>query len=96
MSREQLVQRVLSSEARIEGQALRTGTLKADDWERIALSAQLLSKAPMYIDDTPGMTVAEMKAKLRRIPDLGVVIIDYLQLMSSAGGSKTACRRFPR
>lgn len=83
MSREQLVQRVLSSEARIEGQALRTGTLKADDWERIALSAQLLSKAPMYIDDTPGMTVAEMKAKLRRIPDLGVVIIDYLQLMSS-------------
>lgn len=83
MSKEQLVQRVLSSEARIEGQQLRTGTLKADDWERIALSAQMLSKSPMYIDDTPGMTVAEMKAKLRRVKDLGLVVIDYLQLMSS-------------
>lgn len=83
MSREQLVLRVLSSEASIQSQKLRTGTLSAEDWERLALSAQMLSSSPMYIDDTPGITVAEMKAKLRRVRDLGLVVIDYLQLMSS-------------
>ncbi|MCI8622396.1 MAG: replicative DNA helicase [Provencibacterium sp.] len=83
MSREQLVLRVLSSEASIQSQQLRTGTLSGGDWERLALSAQMLSSSPIYIDDTPGITVAEMKAKLRRVRDLGLVVIDYLQLMSS-------------
>lgn len=83
MSREQLVLRILSSEASIQSQQLRTGTLSAGDWERLALSAQMLSSSPIYIDDTPGITVAEMKAKLRRVRDLGLVVIDYLQLMST-------------
>ena len=83
MSREQLVMRVLSSEASIQSQLLRTGSLSSSDWERLALSAQMLSSSPIYIDDTPGITVAEMKAKLRRVRDLGLVVIDYLQLMSS-------------
>lgn len=83
MSREQLVQRVLSSEASIQSQLLRTGELSTQDWERLALSAQMLASSPIFIDDTPGITVAEMKAKLRRIRDLGLVIIDYLQLMST-------------
>lgn len=83
MSREQLVLRVLSSEAGIQSQSLRTGALSPGDWERLALAAQMLSASPMFIDDTPGITVAEMKAKLRRIRDLGLVIIDYLQLMST-------------
>lgn len=83
MSREQLVLRVLSSEASIQSQLLRTGQLTPSDWERLALSAQMLSSSQMYIDDTPGLTVAEMKAKLRRVRNLGLVVIDYLQLMSS-------------
>jgi replicative DNA helicase len=83
MSREQLVMRILSSEASIQSQQLRTGTLSAGDWERLALSAQMLSSSPIYIDDTPGITVAEMKAKLRRVRELGLVVIDYLQLMST-------------
>lgn len=83
MSREQLVLRVLSSEASIQSQKLRVGSLSSEDWERLALSAQRLSASPMFIDDTPGVTVAEMKAKLRRVRGLGLVVIDYLQLMSS-------------
>lgn len=83
MSREQLVLRLLSSEASIQSQQLRMGTLSAADWERLALSAQMLSSSPIFIDDTPGITVAEMKAKLRRVRELGLVVIDYLQLMSS-------------
>lgn len=88
MSKEQLVTRVLSSEALIQSHSLRTGNLKPDDWVKLAMSAQLMSKAPLYIDDTPGITVAEMKAKLRRFRDLGLVVIDYLQLMSTGKRSE--------
>ncbi len=83
MSKEQLVSRILSSEALIQSSALRTGNLSPEDWTKLAMTAQLLSKAEIYIDDTPGVTVADIKAKLRRLPDLGLVIIDYLQLMTS-------------
>ena len=83
MSREQLITRMLSSDALIQGSQLRSGNLSVDDWTKLALSAQTIAKMPMYIDDTAGITVAEMKAKLRRIRNLGLVIIDYLQLMSS-------------
>lgn len=83
MGKEQLVSRLLSSEALIQSNSLRTGNLKPDDWVKLAMSAQVLSKAPIYIDDTPGITVAEMKAKLRRFRNLGLVVIDYLQLMST-------------
>ena len=83
MSKEQLALRLLSSEARVVSNSLRTGNLSSDDWERIAVNAESLSKAPLYIDDTPGITVAEIKAKCRRLKNLGLIVIDYLQLMSS-------------
>ena len=82
MSAEQLVQRMLSSQASISSYALRTGTLSPDEWVRLASSADLLSRSPILIDDATDVTVASMKAKLRRVPDLGLVVIDYLQLMS--------------
>jgi len=83
MSGEQLVSRVLSSVASIGSHQLKTGELKANDWVELAAAADLLSQSPFYIDDTSGINAAEMKAKLRRVKDLGLVVIDYLQLMSS-------------
>lgn len=83
MSKEQLVSRILSSDAMVQGSKLRTGNLSTDEWKKLAISAQCISKIPMYIDDTSGITVAEMKAKLRRVKDLGLVVIDYLQLMTT-------------
>lgn len=85
MSKEQLVGRVLSSEAFVPSERFKTGMLSNDDWMRLAVSTQVLSKSPIYIDDTPGITVGEIKAKLRRLKDVSLVIIDYLQLMSSGG-----------
>ena len=84
MSREQMVNRLLSSEARVPSKKLRTGMLSADEWSRIATASSALCKAPMYLDDTADITVPEMKARLRRIKDLGFVVVDYLQLMHSA------------
>ncbi len=83
MSKEQLVSRLLSSEALISSYNLRTGELSADEWVKLASSAEILSQTQIYLDDTPGITVAEMKAKLRRLKNLGLVVIDYLQLMST-------------
>lgn len=85
MSKEQLVLRMLSSEARIQGNQFKSGNLSPDDWIRIATSAGALSKLNLYIDDSAGITVPEIKAKLRRMKNLGLVVIDYLQLMSSSG-----------
>lgn len=82
MSKEQLAQRLLSSEALVESQKLRTGNLTDQDWTNISQATGILAGAPIYIDDTAGVTVADIKAKLRRIRDLGLVVIDYLQLMS--------------
>lgn len=83
MSAEQLVSRVISSEAMIDSYALRTGDLKPDDWNAMAKATSELSKTDILIDDTTGITVTGMKAKLRRVDDLGLVVIDYLQLMQS-------------
>ncbi|MDF2567640.1 MAG: primary replicative helicase, partial [Oscillospiraceae bacterium] len=83
MSKEQLVNRILSSEALIPSYNLRTGSLSADEWVKLASSAEILSQTQLYLDDSPGITVAEMKAKLRRLRNLGLVVIDYLQLMST-------------
>ena len=88
MSSEQLAQRLLSSQASVEGQLLRTGELSGDDWVRIAMASQTLSRADIYLDDTPGITIGEMKAKLRRLRKVDLVIIDYLQLMSSGRRSE--------
>lgn len=85
MSAEQLVNRVLCFETPIHGMQLRTGNLQGEDWAKLAETSQYISEAPLYIDDSSSITVAEMKAKLRRIKNLGLVVIDYLQLMSGGG-----------
>ncbi len=83
MSNEQLVSRMLSSEALIDSYKLRSGELNDDDWSKLAHASSMLSDCDIYIDDTTGITVTGMKAKLRRIKNLGLVVIDYLQLMQS-------------
>lgn len=84
MSREQMVNRLLSSEARVSSQKLRTGNLTADEWGRISAASSSLCQAPIFLDDTASITVPEMKARLRRVRNLGFVVIDYLQLMHAA------------
>lgn len=83
MSSEQITTRLLSQEALVESRRLRNGTLEAADWTRMAEASQFLNRASILIDDTAGITVSEIKAKCRRIKDLDLIIIDYLQLMSS-------------
>lgn len=86
MSKEQLVQRMLSAESHVDSQRLRTGQLLDDEWPRLTQGMSQLSKAKIFIDDSAMMTVMEMRAKLRRLQSehgLGIVIIDYLQLMHS-------------
>lgn len=84
MGREQLASRLLSSVAAVEGTKLRSGDLNEDDWTRLVEAGDVLGKADLYFDDNPSITVPEMKAKLRRLGDVDLVIIDYLQLMNSA------------
>ena len=86
MSKEQLVMRLLSAEALVENNRLRTGSLRETDWEKIADAATVLSRVDIRIDDNPLLSVADMSAKCRRLDNLGLVVIDYLQLMTSAGG----------
>ena len=81
MSAEQLANRMLSSEAQIDSYKLRSGSLGAEDWKAIAYASNTLSETDILIDDTPGITVTSMKSKLRRVKNLGLVVIDYLQLM---------------
>ncbi|MBE6606178.1 MAG: replicative DNA helicase [Ruminococcaceae bacterium] len=83
MSAEQLVLRLLSSEALVDSYALRSGKIEKDDWVKLTHAAETLSKCNIYIDDTSGMSVSKVKAKLRKIENLGLVVIDYLQLMQS-------------
>ena len=81
MSADQLANRMLSSEAQIDSFKLRSGQLEPEDWEAIAYASNRLSEMDILIDDTPGITVTGMKSKLRRVKNLGLVVIDYLQLM---------------
>ena len=83
MSKEQLATRLLSTEALVDSNKLRSGLLEKDDWMRLASSADTLCRMPMLIDDTAAITVQQMKAKLRRLKNLGLVVIDYLQLMTT-------------
>ena len=83
MSKEQLASRLLSTEALVSGTNLRTGKLSEEEWDRLIPASDVLSKAELYIDDTPGITITEMKSRLRRLHNLDLVIIDYLQLMAS-------------
>ena len=84
MTRDQLAQRMLSSEAGIKSEKLRTGDLDDDEWTRLAQAGDALSKANIYFDETSSITVPEMKAKLRRMKQVDLVVIDYLGLMKSA------------
>ena len=85
MSREQLATRLLSAEALVENNRLKTGMLRETDWEKIAGAASVLNRVNIRIDDNPMLSVADMNAKCRRLENLGLVVIDYLQLMASAG-----------
>ncbi|MBE6781620.1 MAG: replicative DNA helicase [Ruminococcaceae bacterium] len=84
MTRDQLAQRMLSNEASIESEKLRTGELSTDEWTRLAQAGTNLASAQIYFDETSGITVPEMKAKLRRMPKVDLVVVDYLGLMQSA------------
>ncbi len=92
MSKEQLAQRMISAYAQVDQQYLRTGTLPLDDWPQLIAAVAPLSSAPIYIDDTPGITIRELRAKARRlkteVKNLGLIIIDYLQLMGAGGKSE--------
>ena len=88
MSKKQLVNRMLSCEAGVESEKLRSGKLEDSDWEKLAMALAPLSEAPIYIDDTPGITLAEMRSKCRKLKldkGLDLIMIDYLQLMSGSG-----------
>jgi replicative DNA helicase len=88
MSHQQLFQRMLCAEARVDAHRLRTGRIGKDEWDRIIKAFAELSEAPMFIDDTPGATITEMRAKARRLKlerGLDLVIVDYLQLMQGRG-----------
>ena len=88
MSREQLAMRLLSGESFVDSQKMATGKLAEDEWEKLGMASVALSQTDIRVDDNPSITVAEMNAKLRRVDNLGLVIIDYLQLMTGSGYSK--------
>ena len=86
MSREQLALRLISGECFVDNKKLVTGKLTEDDWEKVAVAADSLNRSRILIDDDSTVSVADINAKCRRVDDLGLVVIDYLQLMQSAGG----------
>jgi replicative DNA helicase len=87
MSKSEVTQRMMCSEAKVESQRLRTGRLAPDDWPRLTAACDRLMKAPIYVDDTGSTTIMELRSKARRLksrePSLGLIIVDYLQLMAS-------------
>ena len=88
MSKEQLMQRMLCAEAEIDSQRVKTGNMQSKDWEKLANAANAFTMAPIYIDDTSGSTITDIRAKCRRLKmeekNLGLILIDYLQLMESS------------
>ncbi len=93
MSREQLATRLLANESFVENQKLITGRLNDDDWEKISLAGAALSQTDIRVDDNPSITVAEMNALCRRLDNLGLVVVDYLQLMTSSGYGRQSDNR---
>jgi len=91
MSNDQLANRLLASHSGVDNKKFRTGELTSNEWVRLGQSSSILANTHIYLDDTPGVTVAQMKAKLRRLPSLDLIIVDYLQLMQS--GTKTNSRQ---
>jgi len=93
MSREQLAMRLLSGESFVDSQKMATGKLSEDEWSKLCMASAALSQTDIRVDDNPSITVAEMNAKLRRLDNLGLVIIDYLQLMTGSGYGKGSDNR---
>ena len=92
MSKEQLVNRLFSLESKVDSQALRTGNLTDEDWAKLIEGAAVVGKSNLIIDDTPGISIAELRSKCRKFKlehDLGIIIIDYLQLMSGVKHSES-------
>jgi replicative DNA helicase len=92
MSKEQLVNRLLSLESNVNSQAIRTGNMKDDEWEKLIEGADVIGRSNLLIDDTPGISIGELRSKCRRFKieyDLQMIIIDYLQLMSGSGKSES-------
>lgn len=90
MSKEQLVNRLLAMESRVDSQAIRTGKLKDEDWSKLVEGADIIGRSNLIIDDTPGISVSELRSKCRKYKlehDLGIIFIDYLQLMTGSGRS---------
>ena len=88
MSREQLAMRLLSIESFVDSQKMATGKLTEDEWTKLCMASTALSQTDIRVDDNPSITVAEMNAKCRRVENLGLVIVDYLQLMNGSGYGK--------
>lgn len=92
MSKEQLVNRLFSLESHVDSQKIRTGNLEDSDWESLIEGAGIIGKSNLIIDDTPGITISELRSKCRKYKlehNLGIIIIDYLQLMSGGGRSES-------
>jgi len=93
MSREQLAMRLMSMESFVDGKKLATGKLEEDEWTKLCMASAALSQTDIRVDDNPSITVAEMNAKCRRLDNLGLVIIDYLQLMTGSGYGRNSENR---
>ena len=92
MSKEQLVNRLLSLESKVNSQLIRTGNMPDSDWDKLIEGAGVISDSPLMIDDTPGISISELRSKCRKYKleyDLKLIIIDYLQLMSGGGRSES-------
>jgi replicative DNA helicase len=92
MSKSEVTQRLMCSEAKVESQRLRTGKLAVDDWPRLTAACDKLAKAPIYVDDTGSITMMEIRSKARRLksrePNLGLIVVDYMQLMTSGASAE--------
>lgn len=96
MSKEQLVNRLFSLESQVDAQALRTGNLKDSDWEKLIEGAGIIGRSNLIIDDTPGISVSELRSKCRKYKlehDIQIIIIDYLQLMTGRVGGRAESRQ---
>lgn len=100
MSKEQVAQRMLCSQSRVDGHRLRTGHLRDSEWTSLTRAASELSEAPIYIDDTPGISILELRAKARRlameVKNLGLIVVDYLQLMRGGDDAETRQQEISR
>lgn len=95
MSKEQVVNRILCSEAMVDSNKVRTGQIEDNDWMKLASASGILSEAPIYIDDTPGISIMEIRAKCRKLKmekDIGLIVIDYLQLIQGSSNKRNASR----